>query len=1145
MGKTPFPHLHIHDDNSIKDGCATVETYADIAASLGGESLAVTNHGQASGFARQYFACKDRGIKPIFGMEAYINEHRTRPIKRLKEELVKADKRTRKLPAANYQIKSKLKALNRFIATRFRPSPHAIILAKNREGYRNLVRMATDSYQRGFYYNPRTDTTFLSEHREGLVYSTACIGGYIPKLAAANFDAGVEEAARLQKIFTTDGGAGFYVELMMTEYEKQRETNERMIKLATAIGAPCILTCDVHYAKPEDGDAQNALLLMRDKKTLADLEEQSYEAGDGGGGIWQFEAKDLYWRTTEDVVKCWREHHSDYMDKECFKEALRNTFLLADEIEDIEFDTSLKLPGVFDEPEFNLKEAVKRGMRYRVAKGQIPAPGKTLRDYSDRIKRELGVISGKGFAEYFLVLEDICEAARNMGARMGPGRGSAGGSLIAFLTQITEIDPLRFGLLFERFLDAGRDDPPDIDLDFSPEHRDGIKTYVDRKYPATATIGSTAVFKPRAVLGDVGRVYGVDYREMQVITKALGDDADDLTWDEIFDLWPQVQQFADDHPDAWGVVKTLRGLISHRTKNAAGMLIGPASALDEIPMIVERNKDGVAMTVTAFADSQGDGMLVKGRELTRLGYLKADLLGVRNLNIAPHAVEIVTRDTGVKIDFPSMPLDDPETLATASTGDVPGIFQLDSSTTRPIMKHVGVDNFADLVMITALCRPGPLKHQVHRQYAKLKRSNRWERDTMPELVPLLQDSRGLMILQEDVMFVFQAMSGGSMQQANLLRKIISKKHPEAMKEWKGMFVDGGVEKGLKRADLEETWAKIVTFAGYGFNKAHAVSYMLTAYYQLYMLTHHTIEYFAALLTHTQRGKKDQGGGERVVRYMRSAMARTIPILGPSVTRGGVEFDVTEDNEIRYGLGHVKSVAGASELIVAARPFKTLAEFYDRIERRRCNARVVQALIFSGAMDDIEFDRHAGGEVLPDLEGVERRNILLKRYRQLNPLKKGEEVPQFSAAVLRDKETELLGLPLSWWGSSTVRELREQEGLESIDYHAKNDVSRVHLLCEITKARIHKTKKKTTMAFLTVSDETGDLSNIVIWPSLYETYKRRIKPGAIVVMRLRRRESQNKEYGEWSYFLEEDSRHGEPIDTLARVMRQGAGSGEEE
>lgn len=1127
MGKRRFfPQFHVHDDHSIKDGLATVETYADQVVDLKGEVLAVTNHGMATGFARQYFACRDRKIKPVFGMEAYVNDFRLRPIDRMRDELKKRDKATKKRVDANKQVQAKMLQLKQFVANHYRPSPHSVLLAKNREGYRNLVRMSTDSFRNGYYYVPRTDTEFLIEHAYGMVYSTACIGGYFTRVALTNFDLACAKAAKFKERFEANGGT-FYVELMMTEYSKQREANEAMIKLASRIGAKCIITCDVHYHRPEDGVAQDCLLLMRDKKTMKDKFE-----GDGGAGVWQFEAKDLWWRTMEDVARCYRDHHSDYMDLECFREAVRNTLALADEIEDIEFDTSLKLPGVFPNPEQGLRELIKTGLRYRKERGQL-APGVKLKDYAERIHRELSVIEPKGFSEYFLILHDICDHARKIGSRMGPGRGSAGGSLIAYLCRITEIDPLRFNLLFERFLAADRDDPPDIDLDFSPEHRDGIKAYVEKRYPATATIGSNATFKPRATIQGVARVFDLDHREVLKVTKPMGLDADDMTWEQIADTWPQVQRFADDHPDAWAVIQNIRGLISHRGKNAAGMLIAPNNALDELPMMVEKDSKGNVSTVTAWADTQGDGVGYAGRELTRFGYLKADLLGVRNLNVAPMAAELVQRDTGQVIELESLPLDDGETLDTASESIVPGVFQLDTYTTRPIMKHVGVDAFADLVMITALARPGPLKHQVHKDFAKLKRDDNWKGDTPEKLIPLLQDSRGLMILQEDVMWVVNVLGGLSMQEANRLRKIMSKKHPEAMKLWKQRFLEGGAKVGISsEEDLAELWEKIATFAEYGFCKAHSVAYMITAYRQLYMLTHYPVEYFAALLTHTERGKKDSRGTEVFVDYLRAAMAARITVLGPCVNSGALLFDVDEESRIRFGLGHVKGVGKSATTVIELGPYESLEDFYDKIPRRTINKRVVLQLIYSGAMDSLDFDRHAGKEMIPDYPGLERRNALVARYFQIKGEK--DEPDVYPETVLREKEREALGLPLSWWSSGEINEVRELEGLETIEYHKRNDLARVEVVAEISKAKVIKTRKGQQMAFLSVADETGQLDNLTIWPSEWSDYKRTLAQGKIVVLRLRRKPNRDRNYGKWCYHL--DDKYGEPAQSIGRVIR---------
>lgn len=1116
--RTFFPQLHTHDEHSIKDGCSTVETYADMVKDLGGGSLAITNHGMAAGYARQYFACKERGIKPIFGMEAYVNEHRRKPVKQTIDELKKADKKAKGKDKA---ITEKLVKAQQFLKERFRPSPHSIVLAKNLNGYRNLVRMSSDSWLNGYYYAPRTDTKFLAEHAEGLIYSTACIGGHIPRIVRDNFDLAVKEARRLKGVF--EDGA-FFVELMMTEYEPQRETNALMIRLANEINAPMILTCDVHYARKKDGLAQDVLLLMRDKKTLKDKEG-------AGEGVWQFDAKDLWWRSLEDVAACWKNFHSDYMDKETFLESVRTTYRLADEIEDIEFDTSLKLPGVFANPENVLRELILEGIRWRKERGEIPAQGVSLRDYVDRARREMDVINAKGFAEYFLILHDVCKAARAIGARMGPGRGSAGGSLIAFLCRITEIDPLRFNLLFERFLDIDRPDPPDIDLDFSPEHRDQVKDYIDKRYPATATIGSYATFKPRGTIGDVARVFGHEHWDMTKLTKQLGTDADRLTWEEIFELWPEVEEWCENNEEAFGVIKTLKGLISHRGKNAAGVLIAPASALDDLPMIFETDTKGNRTTVTAFPDSQGDGVTYKGRELTRLGYLKMDILGVRNLNIAPQAVEILRRETGEEVVLETLELNDPEALRVAESSVIPGVFQLDTDTTRPILSHVGIDSFMDLVMVTALCRPGPLKNNIHRAYAKSKANDSWKTKIHADLVPVLAETRGLMILQEDVMFVVQVLGGLTLTEANACRKIIGKKHDEAaFKPWEIKFVAGGTAKGYDPELLKETWSKIITFAHYGFPKAHAVAYMLTAYRQLYMLAHHPLPYFAALLAQTPRAKKEKDG-DKLTTFMRAAQAHGCKILPPSAQFGTLDFDV-QDGTIRYGLEKIKGVASGAEAIMECRPFSTLEELVDKVERRRANARVFSALILAGAFDDLPYEGDVRSEPVPEREGIEYRNSLIHRYHQIRKAKDDPE--RFSYSVLLEKERDLLGSALSWWTSNKVSELRDLKGLETIAYSVAEDMTQLSVLVEVARVREHRTKKG-TMAFLTLADETGTLDNVILWAGEFGLYKDVLKKGRFILAHLKRRASHNPDYGKWSYYLSE--RHTPAFADAQQVLRR--------
>jgi DNA polymerase-3 subunit alpha len=901
---TWFPSFHVHTEFSIKDGCSSVRTYAKNIVELGGDALAVTDHGMLGGAAGQFFACKKAKLKPIYGIEAYVNEHRHLR-DRLENGLDVATKLAKQGKAGAAEKKAQIQA---FVKNEFRPGRHLLLIAKNRAGYRNLVRISSDAWLNGMYYAPRTDTNFLREHAEGLVCSTACIGGVVPKLAReVGFDAGVAKARELQAIF---GPENFYVELMATAYDKQRETNELMLRLAHEVGAKTIITTDVHYSRPEDQVAQRCLLLMRDGKTI-----QAQDAGEGG---WQFESKDLYWKSLEDVIAVWDEHHRGYWPKVDFQRALKNTYELSASIEAWDFDTSLKLPGVFDNSVGLLRELVKKGLRNRRDRGHIPTAGKTLRDYAERVAYELSIIESKGFSEYLLILWDLCRHAREIGSRMGPGRGSAGASLVAFLLDITQIDPLRFNLFFERFLDPSRKDAPDVDLDFSPEHREPIKKYLEGKYPTVATIGTYSTFKTRSTIQAVGAVFGLDRKDLQRITKPLGDvsptDLDNMSFEDVVDRWPAVKELAEKNPQAWEVVQTLDGLVSHRGQHASGVLVGPASMLDEIPMIKDP-KTGVICTAFPDTSVQGGGTDYEGREMSALGGIKIDILGQNTLNVAAGAVELVERDLGEKIDLTSIPLDDPASLALASRADVPGVFQFDTNTSRPILEHVGVHRFEDLAAITALARPGPLGARLHETFAKYKRSGEGWKKKVPEAVhEALEASLGLMIYQEDVMLTLVHVGGFSLAEANQVRKIVAKKlDPKLLEHWKGEFTRRGVERGHAPELLEKVFKDLEAYCSYAFAKPHAVAYAREAYDQLYVLARYPLQYFASLLQTTEHKKKGARGEDVLVQNLRSAQAHGIRVLGPDVRHSGADFDV-EGQAIRYGLCKIKNVGGAGEAV---------------------------------------------------------------------------------------------------------------------------------------------------------------------------------------------------------------------------------------
>lgn len=1086
-----------------------------MAVERGGNCLAVTNHGRASGWARQWFACKKAGIKPIFGLEAYVNEHRFSGVR---EDLTQArlDAKAKKPGAAE-----RVEALATLVKEKFRPSRHCVLLAKTRQGFRNLTHLTTDAWRRGFYYVPRMDSREILGHAEGLIYSTACIGGYLPSMARHDYAAAVAEARRFMGVF---GPENFVVEIMVTPYAKQRETNEIMLRLAHEIGAKTIVTCDVHYAEARHAKAQSALLLMRDKATFADVEQKG-----AGEGPWQFEAKDLFFRGMRDVVACYRQHHAAYFPREDFLRAVRNTFALVDSIEPIDFDTAPKLPFVCDNPEQVLAGLVAKATQEAVAARRIPAPGFKVRDYVDRVRRELGVIQGKSFGAYFLILEDLVRFVRREGVLLGPGRGSAAGSLVAFLLGITEVDPLKYGLLFERFLDPGRADLPDVDLDFAPADRERVKAYLAKRYPGqTASIRTFSTFGVRATMRDVGRVFGIDDKETLAVTKGLGTEADETPWDQVRADHPTVDAWADAHPDAWEVCATLRNLVSHTGKHAAGLLIAPLDALAELPMEWDSETNEA---MTAYGDTQGDGS-TEDRELSRLGYLKLDILGVDGLEVVPRALRFVRERGGPEIRAQDLDLEHPEALRIAATGNVPGIFQFDTPVSRPLLRQIPPRHFFDLAIITALARPGPRDNGLHDEFARLRAmGENWRREVPEAVQGRLERTMGLMVFQEDIMWTLQILGGFSMVEANKVRKIISKKlSPELLLPHLQKFVDGGVAQGYDAEMLARVFSTLQKYANYAFVAAHATSYAMTAMRQLAVLADYPLEYFASLLATTPRNRKGFGDEDRMVGYMRAATRRGIPVLPPDVLADALDFQ-PEGQAIRYGISKIKGIANGAEAIreaVRQMPEASLGAMIEKVDRRRCTARGFEILAYAGALDRLALDESAEpvrAAMARVTEPIERRNVIRAAHlHAVTPIPKRPsskprpEAPWLTAAELRDKERDLLGMVLSWWASPEPARLREELDLDTVAevLAAPQDRRFFRVLAEITKARAHKTARG-EMGFLALADESGELGNVVAWKETWSASRELLVVGQVCVVRLERRHSQRPEYGMWSYF----------------------------
>jgi DNA polymerase-3 subunit alpha len=621
-----------------------------------------------------------------------------------------------------------------------------------------------------------------------------------------------------------------------------------------------------------------------------------------------------------------------------------------------------------------------------------------------------------------------------------------------------------------------------------------------------------------------------------------------MSFEDVVDRWPAVKELAEKNPQAWEVVQTLDGLVSHRGQHASGVLVGPASLLDEIPMIKDP-KTGVICTAFPDTSVQGGGTEYEGREVSKLGCIKIDILGQNTLNVAAGAVELLERDTGQTIDLTSIPLDDPAALALASRADVPGVFQFDTNTSRPLLLHVGVDRFEDLPAITALARPGPLKARLHETFAKYKRSGEGWKRRVPEAVhEALAASRGLMIYQEDVMLTLVHVGGFSLEEANQVRKIVAKKLDVALlTHWKNEFVRRGAERGHAPELLEKVFKDLEAYCSYAFAKPHAVAYAREAYDQLYVLARHPLQYFASLLRTTERKKKGARGEDVLVTNMRSAQSHGLRVLGPDVRFSGADFDV-EDGAIRYGLSKIKNVGAAGEAISAVRSAAedegalgsmSFEALWDHVGKG-CNARAWQFLILAGACDSLPFDSTGLEDLLED-EGEEpivRRNALLARHARLvhGSKRRPFERPKAHApGNLADFERELVGAYLSFWNSFEPSRVRELAGLATIREHVQRDRARLHLLVEVSRLHVHASARG-SIAFLTIADESGSLDNVVLYSSAWSKWKDKLRLGRIAALRLERRESRDSKYGKWSYYLDDRSATP-PVEGFAGLRRR--------
>jgi DNA polymerase-3 subunit alpha len=1038
-----FVHLHCHSEYSLLDGANRVGDLITRAKEFEQPALALTDHGVMFGSWIFQERATKAGIKPIVGMEAYVA-----PGSRLD--------RTRARDEKSYY--------------------HLVLLARDYEGYRNLAKLSSIGFTDGFYYKPRIDREVLARHSEGIIVSSACLAGEVAQhLMADRWEQAREAAAWHAELFRDR----YYLEVQAHDSPGQDELNRRIFKLAGEMGLPVVATNDAHFLRSEDHPAHDVLLCIGLGKDHSDPDRMKYDGG-------------LYFKNHLEIA----ERFPDRPD------VLENTLKIADEV-DLSFPKQYHVPtfptreeGFASEAEM-LHDWVWRGAaeRYGAADGGAARDGSIPDPIRERIGYELDVITKLGYSGYFLITADFIRWARQHGIPVGPGRGSAAGSIVAYCTGITDICPIEFDLLFERFLNPERVSMPDIDVDFCFERRGEVIEYVREKYgrEAVGQIITFGTMKSRAVVKDVGRTLGFMPAETDRLTKLIPNGpAYSLTVQEAAEKIPEIRELYendDRYRRLLDYSMTLEGLSRHSSVHAAGVVIAPGPLDDYVPVCTQSTKG-------SGGGGESESIIVTQYDMTCLekaGMLKMDFLGLKTLTVINDAVATIRGrhgalrhpETGVEYARPEdVPLDDPAVYRMLARGGTAGVFQFESALATDKLRAMKADRFDDLIAANALVRPGPLDMGMDMVYIRRKLGQEAVRYPHEELAEMLEPTYGVIVYQEQVMRIAQVLAGFSLAEADVLRKAVGKKDSELIRKELGGFVEKAVEKGHDRRTIQELAEQIEAFGRYGFNKSHSAAYSLLAYQTAWLKAHYPAEFMAALLSSVLDKADD------VVAYIATCreMAKSLPekcpqgleVLPPHVNESNLKFTVVGDGvgEVRFGLAAIRGVGeGAVRSIIAAReaegPFKSLFDFLGRIDLRLCNKRVVEALVCAGALDgfapngraqllaaldstfpaaqDVQRERDSSQGGLFDTVGAPGASPII----QEPPL---PDVPSWSEGDRLKREKEILGFFISGHPLDKFREeIALFDRVNTQNLKAYRD-QKVELACVVTEANRQVSKR---------------------------------------------------------------------------------------
>jgi DNA polymerase-3 subunit alpha len=1041
MPRSEFIHLHLHTQYSLLDGACRIPELLELTKQYKMDSLAITDHGNMFGAIEFYLEAQKAGIKPIIGCEIYVA-----PRSRLEKGQTGAEE----------------------------SGNHLILLVKDEAGYQNLMKLVSSAYLEGFYYRPRIDKEILAKYQKGLIGLTACLRGEIPSLLRERrFNDALKAADEYSQILGKDN---FYLELQENMIPEQKLVNEGAVKLARELHLGVVATNDVHYLRKEHARAHEALLCIQTQTTLNDPNHM------------RLQSDEFYFKSCAEMKELFKE----------IPEAIANSVDIAGRC-NLELDFhQLHLPN-YEVPEGQTKEEFLIGLCQQGLKERFEGVSPEI---TDRLNHELKTIKAMGFTSYFLIVWDFIRYAKSLGIPVGPGRGSAAGSIVSYLLGITDINPLKYGLLFERFLNPERIGMPDIDIDFCYERRPEVIDYVTKKYGQenVAQIITFGTMQARAVLRDVGRVMGMSYADVDRIAKMIPPDPG-MTLKDALKSEPELDRLYKNDAQITQLVNValaLEGLNRHASIHAAGVVIGDKPLDNYMPLF--KSQDDQITT--------GYSMGV----LEKIGLLKMDFLGLRTLTVIDETLKIIQKIQGKSIDIRTIPLDDPATYKLLGVAHTIGVFQVESSGMRDLLKKLQPDKFEDLIALLALYRPGPIGSGMLNDFIQRKHNRVPIKYDHKKLEPILRETYGIMVYQEQIIQIVSSLAGFSLSQADLLRRAISKKNPEVMEQQRKNFVVGCLKNNITQSVANKIFDFIDHFSGYGFNKSHSAAYAVISYRTAYLKANFPVEFMTALLT------SERDNTDKIVEYVNEANHMGLKVMPPDINESGALFTVVDSATIRFGLLAVKNVGhGAIDSIVAARyegAFSSLRDLCGRIDLRLVNRKVLESLIKCGALDTFGMSR---AQMFVQLDYVLESASKAQKDRAKGQLSffdqdfaqdtfkavsnGAAQVKEWPEHQLLAFEKEIIGFyvtghPLARYAS----QLKRFSSTSIANLSSQKDESEVKIVGLIAKIKQTLTRvKQEKMAILKLEDLEGAVE-LLVFPAAFQKVSRYILPNTVVLVR---------------------------------------------